>query len=270
MAFINQVSNSKLDAFRECHFKYYAKYHDHLPEKRSDSALHFGSYIHKIFEIGIREFTLSGLEQIAIQEKENYKFDEKEYTDKKIKKCLQNFLEFNTKLKKSETIGLELREEFKIDDFNYVGIIDRLVKSSDGSILVIDYKTSKREKTKMDLYMDKQLVGYAIALSKKLNIPISKITCAHFYPITGNFVPITYSDTQKSAFLKDVRNLVWSIRKKTKEQFLPIKNQWCNWCPFLYLCPMYHTTEEISFIRENIEKGKENEDKSSKEKLPKS
>ena len=244
--FIDRVSHSKLDTFRECHYKYFAKYHEHLPEKRSDSALQFGSYIHKILEVGVREFTLSALELIAEEQKNTYKFDHKEYPDKLIRKCLVNFIEFNTKLQESEIIGLELKEEFKIDDFMYTGIIDRVVKAKDGSIMLIDYKTSKREKTKLDLYMDKQLIGYATTLHKNLKIPINKIVCAHFYPITGNFVSISYTDTQKSSFLKEVRNLVWSIRKKKKEEFSASRNKFCNWCQFYYCCPLYNTPEQAA------------------------
>lgn len=237
--FLNRVSNSKLDNYRECHWKYYVRYHEKMPEQRSDSALQFGSYIHKIFEDGVREFTLSGLEALAEKHKESYKFDQKEYPKSKITKCLKNFLEFNTKISKSETIGLELRESFMIDDISYDGVIDRVIKAEDGSIMVIDYKTGKTEKTKTELYMDNQLIGYAVALSKKFNVPISKITCAHYYPVTGNFVHVVYNKQHEASFLKEVKNLVWAIRKKTADSFSPMQNKFCGWCGFKYCCPLF-------------------------------
>jgi ATP-dependent helicase/DNAse subunit B len=259
--FVNRVSNSKLDNYRECHWKYYVRYHEKLPEKRSDSALQFGSYIHKILEVGVREFTLSGLKAIAEEVKESYKFDEKEYTQKKVDKCLSNFLDFNTKISKSETIGLELRESFKIDDFIYEGVIDRVIKAEDGSIMVIDYKTSKSEKTKTDLYMDKQLIGYAVTLSRKFDIPITNITCAHYYPVTGSFVSVKFDKSHQAAFLKEVRNLVWAIRKKTKDAFSPIKNKFCDWCGFRYACGLFNDPVTVQkVLNENRERLK-NKDK---------
>ena len=251
--YITRVSNSKLESFKECPWKYYCKYHEYLPEERDDTALQFGSYIHRILERGVAEYTLSGLEVISEEEKANYKFS-KDYLPKIIK-CLKNFLDFNTKIAKSKTVGVELREEFEISkDIVYNGIIDRVIQAEDGSIMVIDYKTSKSEKTRIELGMDNQLLGYAVMCSKKYDIPLNKITCAHFYPITGNFVSVTYPTAKTAYFINEIKEQVWKIRKKTKEQFLPIKNKFCNWCQFKRACPLFvdnFTVQKI--IQENHE-----------------
>jgi CRISPR/Cas system-associated exonuclease Cas4 (RecB family) len=252
--FINRISPSKLSTYKECHFKYRAKYHDHLPESRSDTALQFGSYIHKILERGVAEFTLSGLEKIAEEERSNYKFDAADYSDKKIKKCLQNFLEFNSKLE-GENVGLELNEVMLVGDIEYNGIIDRVIKGKDNTYLVIDYKTSKSEKSKLDLYSDHQLLAYAIIISKKYGVPISKIICGHFYPLTGNFVSLTYTKPQETKFNNEVKSVVWAIRKKTLEDLLPIRNKFCNYCQFKALCPLFIGKENSDrLIKEHKER----------------
>ena len=60
------------------------------------------------------------------------------------------------------------------DDITLNGVIDRVIKGKDGGYLVIDYKTSKREKSKVELYQDSQLKGYVYAISKLYDVPISK------------------------------------------------------------------------------------------------
>jgi CRISPR/Cas system-associated exonuclease Cas4 (RecB family) len=262
MVYIVQASNSKLDNYRECPYKYYVRYHERMPEQRSDTAMAFGSYIHKVFELGLNCSSIEDLAKIAEEVKPTYKYDE-DY-DKVIPKCLKNFFEFNSKISKAQTVGTELNEELKIDDFAYIGIIDRVLKAEDGSIMIVDYKTSKREKNKLDLFTDKQLIGYAVTISKNWNVPINKITCGHFYPITGNFVYVTFQYPQVSKFIQDIKNEVWTIRKKSKTDFQPIRNRFCDWCGFKYLCPMFTDQNTITrLIREHKESVKDavNKDK---------
>jgi ATP-dependent helicase/DNAse subunit B len=256
MVYIVQASNSKLDNYRECPYKYYVRYHEKMPEQRSDTAMAFGSYMHKVFELGLNCSSLQDLSKIAEEVKVNYKYDE-DY-DKLIPKCLKNFFDFNSKISKAQTVGTELNEELKIDDFAYIGIIDRVLKAEDGSIMIVDYKTSKREKTKLDLFTDKQLIGYAVTISKNWNVPINKITCGHFYPITGNFVYVTFQYPQVSKFIQDIKNEVWTIRKKSKTDFQPIRNRFCDWCGFKYLCPLFTDQNTITkLIREHKESTKD-------------
>ena len=49
--FINTISESKAKTFKECQLKYRYKYVDRFKEEaKNKDALHFGSYIHKIFD----------------------------------------------------------------------------------------------------------------------------------------------------------------------------------------------------------------------------
>ncbi len=259
MVFVAQVSHSKLDSYNECGYKYYIRYHEHLPEKRDDTALQFGSYIHKILERGLNETTLSALEVIAEEEKKNYKFEDSYLV--KIPKCLKNFLNFNTQISVSQTIGSELKEEMDIGDIKYVGIIDRVLQAEDKSVMILDYKTSKREKTKLELSEDPQLIGYAVCISRKFDIPIQKITCAHYYPITGNFVSVTFNKAHETKFLKKIKDTVWQIRKKTKKEFLPKPNKFCDWCGFKYACVLFNTQANVDKIIAEHRKSQAEKDK---------
>lgn len=198
--------------------------------------MHFGSYIHKILEEGVSCSTLEELQEYAEKHKDTYKFNSS-YTPKIIT-CLKNFLKFNSKL--TEAGATEQVYEINIkDDISVNGIIDRVVRGDSGGYLVIDYKTSKKEKTKFDLYQDDQLQGYCYAVHKLYNTPIENISVAHYYPLTNNLVSVSYSNAQIAAYLRKKVDEVWKIRKSKKEDMCPMKNQFCNWCGYKYVCPLF-------------------------------
>lgn len=212
---------------------------DYVPDPgvSNTDALHFGSYVHKILEDGVKAKTREELVEIARQVKGTYKVS-KTYDGKDLI-CIDNFLKFNALL--SETISAEMVFEVQIeDDISLNGVIDRVIKGDDGGMLVIDYKTSKREKTKVDLYQDTQLKGYVYAIHKMYNVPIPNIVAAHYYPLTNNFVTVRYSVPQIHAHARAIKDQVWKIRKSKKEEMKPSRNEFCNWCQYQSICPEFN------------------------------
>ena len=231
------------------------KYVERLPEPRGTNtgALHFGSYIHKILEEGYKATTVKELSDLAEEYKGNYKFND-DYIPK-IDKCLKNFLRFNASLK--DTLAVELVYEVVLDKRNDIkqnGVIDRVIKGDDGGLLVIDYKTSKREKSKIELYEDTQMKGYVFAVHKKYGVPLNNITAAHYYPITNNFVSVQYSSPQINSYKGKIMEEVWRIRKAKKIELHPSKNEFCNWCAYKELCPEF---ADSRLIEQKIQKIKE-------------
>lgn len=242
--FINTISESKYSTFRQCKLKYRYKYIDRYEEDKGTNtdALHFGSYIHKILEDGVESTTFLELEQIAESLKPNYTFG-KAYNPK-IDICIKNFLKFNASL--TETVATELVYEVEAKgDITLNGIIDRVVIGKGGGYLIIDYKTSKREKSKMELFQDTQLKGYCYAVHKLYGVPIDEITVAHYYPLTDNLVTCKYSTTQIHNYLKNIVEEVWRIRKLKKVEFCPSENKFCNWCSYKSICPVFNSPNEV-------------------------
>ena len=245
--FISTISESKSSTFKQCRLKFRYKYSDRIPEqdKNNTDALHFGSYIHKILEEGVKANTMAELLKIAEEEKSNYKFA-KSY-EPKIEMCLKNFLRLNPSL--YETVATELVYEVDLDKEKGIkqnGIIDRIVKGKEGGYLIIDYKTSKREKTKFDLYQDNQLKGYCNAIHRLYNVPIKDIVVAHYYPLTNNLVALSYTPQQIAMYIKSIIDEVWKIRKLKKDEMMPCKNEFCNWCAYKSLCPEFNDPNEIN------------------------
>ena len=243
--FINTISNSKYNTFKQCKLKYKYKYINRLQEDEGGNTdpLHFGSYIHKILEEGVNATTFGELDLLAEEHLPNYKFGP-QYNGK-TEICIKNFLKFNASLK--ETVAAELPYEIEIkDNIKLNGIIDRVVKGEDGGYLVIDYKTSKREKTQVELYQDPQLQGYCFAVHELYKVPISNIVVAHYYPVTGNLVTCTYGATQINNYLRNIINEVWRIRKMKSSNFCASENEFCNWCSYKSLCPLFSDTMTLT------------------------
>jgi hypothetical protein len=237
--FIDRLSSSKSDVIDQCLLKYDYRYIRKLPgyPSKNEDALDFGTYIHRIFELGHTENHISELEKIAENIKKDYKVP-LIYKDR-ITQCLRHFLRFNGGL--GETMAVE--HEFSVDlaeGIKYNGFIDRIVKGQQGGILIIDYKTSKKEKTRIDLSRDKQLMGYAFAVSQEFKIPLSEIWCAHYYPLTDNLVSVKYPQSSINMWREREISKVWKIRKKKKDEFPAMQNQFCEWCEYKPLCTAFN------------------------------
>ena len=265
--FINNISSSKLNTYRECGLKYKLRYHNRLKPvfngELNTDALEYGSFVHRVFEIGVEADTLAELNEIAKAEKENYKFAPEKL--KNFEKMCNNFLKLNSTLK--ETVGTESKFKICIDkefDMNINGIIDRVVRSPSGKILVIDYKTSKRAKTKLELYKDDQMKMYAYAATQLYNVPAKDVVVSHFYPHYDKLVAVSYTATELAIFLQGLKAKLWEIRKKKEPEFVASRNVFCDWCGYKEICPSFNDgvqiTHRINEYKEIQKKSKESSD----------
>lgn len=241
------ISNSRRGCWRDCRYKYRCRYVDMFEPfgERDNSALVFGSYIHRILELGINSRSLNELRKIAVDELENYGIHKK-YRNK-VDVCLKNFFSFNKKLNFMGTA--EKSYEVKInEDFTQHGIIDRLVELPGNGLLIVDYKTSKREKTPAQLYEDTQGMDYTYACHILYKVPLDKITFAHFYPVTGNFSSVKY---KPAAILENVRNTVGDVKKIREAKYddlQPNQNEFCDWCDYKDGCPVHNPQHVVDKV----------------------
>ena len=238
------ISNSKRETFRQCRLKYKYNYVNRYEDTDpgNTGALHFGSFIHEVFEHCTGATSIDQLWSKANEIKDKYKFPEK--YNKDIEKCFKNFLRFNSSLPKESLVEHHFVEEIA-SGIKHEGYIDRIVKAPTGDVLVIDYKTSRREKTKFDLFNDPQGKSYVYAAHRLTGVPIAKITFAHYYPLTNNVVAATYTEGTIRQHIKSVVDDVWTIRKCKSDDLYPSKNDFCNWCSYKSICPLYNDPEVV-------------------------
>lgn len=245
MTFLSTISNSKSDIIDQCLLKFHYRYNERLKGKSAnEEPLNYGSYIHKIFEDGVNYTKVEDLHRLSKMLMEEYNVTPKRKKD--TDKCINNFLRFNDNLK-GETVSCELHSKIELaEGIQYEFVIDRIVKGPEGGYLIIDYKTSKREKTKVELFNDNQLRGYAYAVNKLYDVPFGKITCAHYYPLTNNLVTVRFSSSQIFEWKKRQIAKVWRIRKMKKPEFVPMENDFCNWCEYKNgYCPKFNDQNTV-------------------------
>lgn len=247
MVYFDNISATKLELLEQCPFKYFQKYIKKLPlifnPNSSETAMQFGSFIHRVLERGVKCTTLKELKQLTIEERKNYKFEG--YSHETIMKCLTNFLEFNKTLT-GETIGVEFSFEVEFaDGIKATGIIDRVVQNENGTLLLIDYKTSKRPKTSGELMRNDQAQLYVSVASKLFDTPINKILFIHYYPHLNKIVPVKFFDGIITNFKNKTIKRVWDTRKKKEVDFKPRINNFCSTCEYQPICPAWKTPAEI-------------------------
>ena len=149
---------------------------------------------------------------------------------------------------KANPINIDVRymleEEISIilDSMEYRGKLDRIDIHDDGTIQVIDYKTSKKKKTSNALLNDIQLSYYSYLLSKSnKNKEISKL------PNSSRLEYIRFPDepTVEVSFnteqIGQLENRIREISKKVEKNiFTPKKNSTCFYCEYKrLLCPLF-------------------------------
>ena len=136
-----------------------------------------------------------------------------------------------------------LEKEFAIslESADYRGKLDRVDIHDDGTIEIIDYKTSKKKKTSNALLKDIQLSYYAYLLSKSEEGLLSKI------PDFSRLEYIRFSDEPSVRVqfdedkIAELEDRIKNISKRVQENiFTPKKNSICFYCEYKrLLCPLY-------------------------------
>ena len=126
--FCNTISNSKRETFRQCRLKYKYNYVNRYEDTDpgNTGALHFGSFIHEVFEHSTHATAVEQLWEKANEIKDKYKFPDK--YNKDIEKCFKNFLRFNASLPKESIVEHHFSEEIA-DGIKHEGYIDRIIKA---------------------------------------------------------------------------------------------------------------------------------------------
>jgi len=254
--YINHISVSRKDVFTTCEQKYKFRYH--LKIKSPDPEPYYftyGNIVHKAAEEYVRHKGEISLGEIANQVVEG-------------KILLENFdsappampIEYKRKFKRhleaigrlTEKIGfsgeLEYPFEHDLDPPNsklFVGLIDRLITSENGTYLILDYKTTKKgryQKTTDTIRKDLQLRCYSKAVQKQFNVPADKIQAALFYadgvPKDGNsLLRVQFSQKSLDSAEEELLTTYNRIVEKDPRAVRGSVGHQCSRCEYKSLCP---------------------------------
>ncbi len=130
-----------------------------------------------------------------------------------------------------EVLHTEEWFDVEIAGTKLTGRIDRMDRASDGSVVIVDYKTGKA-RSQEDADESLQLSIYAMAAEQKWGYRVSELV---FHNLEGN-IPIVSRRTQFQ--LEQARERVLAVVRGIADgNFKPKPDFYCNFCAFRGLCP---------------------------------
>ena len=132
-------------------------------------------------------------------------------------RLLENFYNALTS-KKIVPVDTEKFFKLKLGQYKYVGVIDSYFEHTDGTISIIDYKTSSKARTKLEKVDKKQLMGYQWAAEEYLKRKVSNLS---YWDLEDLSQVIEFCATPedidqiKEEFEKNINDIVHAIANDT-------------------------------------------------------
>jgi putative RecB family exonuclease len=158
-------------------------------------------------------------------------------------RCLHNYYRQHYPFDAGETLGIEQRVLFNLDEagqYRVQGIIDRISRAPDGTVEIHDYKTGQWVPSQDKLDTDRQLALYQLGLQKEYG-PDQPMRLVWHYVARG----ITRSSERTSEQLDELRRqTIDAIDEIQLERaYEPKKSRLCDWCEYRSICPLFQQAE---------------------------
>jgi putative RecB family exonuclease len=248
-------SHSRLSSFENCRKKFHFRYVLHVPAETEGVEAYVGKRVHEILE---RLYEFVGQDQVPslpqVLQRYYANFDE-QYDESRIRivkagmsrdhyrelggQCITNYYRRYYPFDDGETLGIEERVVFHLDEagrYGIQGIIDRIVRTADGTIEIHDYKTGAYVPSQKKLDADRQLALYQIGLTERYGDEVPMRLVWH-YVAKGQTRTSARNEEQLTALRIDTMKLIDRIGEES--EFPAEKNNLCNWCEYKDVCPAW-------------------------------
>ena len=242
-------SYSKINTFKNCPQQYKIIYLNKIKKKDESIEAFMGKRVHEVLEwlYSVEDLKNEYIVFDRLLEKYNEiwnnnlhddifiarcKYNKENYNKNTVYKigidCLKNYYsKFSKNGYFSQNVfGTEVKFEIKIDDYKFIGYIDRIDENNDGSIDIIDYKTSKRDKSFYQAKNDLQLAIYYLAAKDLFNN--KKINLNLFYLRTDKYIKVEDNPEKILELKKKIKQYIFSINNET--DYLSKESILCEWC----------------------------------------
>ena len=256
-------SHSSISMYRGCPLRYGFRYVERRPGEVSPGQFAFGSAVHKAFEaFGLARIRARAegtpepgpeVLQTALDAKlarSGLTLDEVEDARRRAVPVLSRFLALEAATA-AEPVAVELGFGVNValpaagsaeaGAVRFVGYVDRVDRSTDGSTEIVDYKTG-RARSQADVDADTQLTAYAFGCARGgLRDPASGETLPPasrlgiYFAESGALAWTTRTDEQLAAF---ETGLVETVGRIHAREFEARPAPWrCRWCEYRRECP---------------------------------
>jgi len=236
-----KISYSAFDTFNRCPLQYKFSYIDRVkvPEKPE---FFFGGLIHEIVHYALTKDPIippvDELQKILKDKWREDVFPSKQESDQYFDFGVEMLKKFHAGFKPGlrNIVATEKRFQVPLNDKHVLsGIIDRVDKLPIGSLEVIDYKTSKKLPTQIDVDKDKQLCIYNLAINSlwpdAKDIRLTLYFLKFDTKLTTTRRPDEV-DSIKAEIIQTAENI------EVEKEFLPKDNPLCDWCDYQKMCPL--------------------------------
>jgi len=252
-------SHSRLSSFENCPKQFEFRYVLKIPSESESIEAFVGKRVHEILE-RLYQFVergqIPGVEKVVDRYQ---KLWEETYDGERVRivregtplsfyrelgeQCLRGYYVRHYPFDEDETLGIEKRVIFPLDDageYRMQGVIDRISRARDGSIEVHDYKTGARVPSQKMLDQDRQLALYQIGLAREYGEDVPFRLVWH-YVAKNQTRTSTRTPEQLIALRSSTIERIDEIQRAT--DFPPRKTALCNWCEYKARCPLFSTAD---------------------------
>ena len=246
------LSPSKVSAFKNCALSFRFSAIDRLPEPPSEPAMK-GTTVHRALEFLLAEEpadrtpeAAQGHLRTALEEmRAGREWAELGLDDERsaafeadTETMLGRYFQLEDP-RTIEPVGLELMLTSEIDGVAVRGIIDRLERDADGSLVVTDYKTGRAPRQSQEQSKLGGVHFYAFLCKETYGELPSRIRLVYL-----GRDPQVISTTPTEQSVRGLRNRVaamWAAVERACEHddFRPNPSALCNWCAFKQYCPAF-------------------------------
>jgi putative RecB family exonuclease len=250
---VTEYSHSRLSSFENCPRQFKYRYVDQIKVEKEGVEAFMGKRVHEILERLYhhiarnarppslaqvleryrKDWSASWHEKIAIVRKEN----PQEYYLERGARCIENYYRGHYPFTSGETIALEERLRLRLDDdgrYKMLGIVDRIVRRSEGSFEIHDYKTSASLPPQRNLDRDRQLALYQIGLEQTYP-DVKEVELVWHYLIFNK----TLRSRRSAEALADLRQATMRLIDKieAEAEYGARPGPLCRWCDYASICP---------------------------------
>lgn len=254
-----RISYSQISQFQKCPLSYYFRYIEKIPTKPSPH-LSFGSSIHEalsqFYEKHDGQFPPFDLLESLLEKNwisEGYASIEEElFWKENALKALKNFYE-REEISRKKPLEVEQWFEIPFEDFKLVGKIDRIDRTDNGRLHILDYKTGEKVQSEEQVKKDLQLAIYHYACRHEYQEEPEKVSL--YFLSQDKIITVQLSDIEIRNAVNNIYETYERISEAIKRNhFPPNVGRFCGYCDFQENCPEIKpkTSEQILFPESSV------------------